>query len=154
MSNSQLNEQRSFRKNNHNNFSYDDEEVETQSVSVDTSGVSFADKAKELKKNIRIVKETFDDYDIEVLNIGCRAFSDKDADVVVLVEISRKSKEEMDTNLNLKVNLYDKDKELYLTGEKFVPYTFTGFDTISIECKDHKNALKTAFTGKVYVSQA
>ncbi len=134
--------------------SYDDEEVETQSVSVDTSGVSFADKAKELKKNIRIVKETFDDYDIEVLNIGCRAFSDKDADVVVLVEISRKSKEEMDTNLNLKVNLYDKDKELYLTGEKFVPYTFTGFDTISIECKDHKNALKTAFTGKVYVSQA
>lgn len=133
---------------------YDEEEVETQSVSVDTSGISFADKAKELKKNIRIVKETFDDYDIEVLNIGCRAFSDKDADVVVLVEISRKSKEEMDTNLNLKVNLYDKDKELYLTGEKFVPYTFTGYDTISIECKDHKNALKTAFTGKVYVSQA
>lgn len=133
---------------------YDEEEVETQSVSVDTSGISFADKAKELKKNIRIVKETFDDYDIEVLDVGCRAFSDKDADVVVLVEISRKSKEEMDTNLNLKVNLYDKDKELYLTGEKFVPYTFTGYDTISIECKDHKNALKTAFTGKVYVSQA
>lgn len=114
--------------------------------------MSYINLAKELRNNIMIMTSTFENNNLQVLNIGCRPYADDDADLILYVELASITGTTIPSNLYVKVNLYDSDENIYMTcSENINIKSFCGYDTIEINCYDSSHTLITAKSGKLYV---
>ena len=115
--------------------------------------MSYANAAKELKKNIQIMSSTFERNNLQVLNVACKPYGNNDADLRLFVEIASIEGDTIPADLNLKVNLYDADGDLYLLESSYLDSdSFQGYDTIEISCYDSGHTLDIARTGRLYVT--
>lgn len=111
--------------------------------------------AKELKKNIQIMTNTFESNNLQVLNIGCKPYSDNDSDFDLYVELAAISGSDLKYSCKAKINLYDEDNELYMTKEEDIyKDDFSGYDTITISCYDNRKTLKIATKGRLYLTKS
>ncbi len=112
--------------------------------------MTYEDVARELRKNIQILSNTFERANLQVLNIGCKPYSDTDPDAIFYVELSSLSGLNIPSTVEVKINLYNSDGEIicmsseYLYGEEF-----SGYDTLSITFPN-TNALDIAVSGRLY----
>ncbi len=112
------------------------------------------DFAKNLRKNIEVMTNTFDENNLQCLNIGCKYIDDmKEPYLKILVEMSTINGPVEDDYLELKINLYDEDGDLFYTNSSSVEYGMSGFDTLEISCGDKKNDLRRATKGRLYVAR-
>ena len=117
--------------------------------------MSYANQAARLRSNIQIITNTFDSNNLKVLNIGCKPYSDDDADLYVYVEITTKNGSSIPCDLELKINLYDANGVLYMTNSEYIPEDeFGGYDTIEIQCFDSGHTLQKAVSGRLFVTKA
>ena len=118
--------------------------------------MSYTDVAKELKKNIQILTSSFEQNNLQILNLTCKPSSyGNDFDMEVLVEIASIEGARIPSHLYIKINLYDEDGELFSTNETLVEAdTFNGYDTVVICCSDNNSrTLDVAVKGRIYVTR-
>jgi hypothetical protein len=110
----------------------------------------YEDLAKELKKNIQIMTNTFEGNNLQVLNVSCRPTSSTSAHLDVYVELASIKGSKISTNVDIKINLYDSDGELlYCESQALFSCDFRGYDTLKILCYDD-NTLNNATKGRLY----
>ena len=110
--------------------------------------------ASRLRKNITIMKSTFDNNNLRVVNIGCKPYDDDDADLLFYVELESANGESIPCRLSLKINLYDSEGNLYMLEEDYLsPEQFNGYDTREIVFCDSSHVLEIARSGKIFVSR-
>lgn len=112
----------------------------------------YQDLAMELQKNIQIMTNTFEGFNLQVLNIACDAMQDNDdADFWVLVELASIKGSKISRDVTVKINFYDSDGTLFLYDIAFLwKHTFRGYDTIRLSGSYHKQALLKAAKGRLY----
>lgn len=116
--------------------------------------MNYESLAKELKKNIQVMETTFAANNLQVLNVGCKPCGDNDADLDVYVEIASISGSSLENDVDIKINLYDEDGELYMTDDTYVDSdTFAGYDTLTIQCYDSRHTLEQASKGRLYATR-
>lgn len=105
-----------------------------------------------LNKRLQILEDTFEENNLKVMATACKPFSDYNGDLYVYVELSTISGRRIKNDIHLKINLYDVDGNLYMSDyEDIFADEFTGYDTVTIECKDSQHVLDRAYKGKLYV---
>lgn len=110
--------------------------------------------AKALKDHIEIMTHTFEANNLQVLHLGVKPYSSNDADCNLLVELASIEGSSISADLTVKINMYDKDEDLYLVKCGYLKAdTFSGFDTLSISCYSDGKTLKKAISGKLYVTK-
>lgn len=98
---------------------------------------------------------TFENNNLQVLNIACKPYGDDDPDLQIFVELASVNGNEIPGDLNIKINLYDGDGELYLTKSQYLAAeSFGGYDTVEISCYDDSHTLDIARKGRLYVTRA
>lgn len=108
--------------------------------------------SKNLNKRLQILEATFEENTLKVMATACKPFSDYNGDLYVYVELSTISGRRIKNDIHLKINLYDVDGNLYMSDyENIFADEFTGYDTVTIECKDSQHVLDRAYKGKLYV---
>jgi hypothetical protein len=115
--------------------------------------MTYSEIAKQLKRNIQIMDNTFSANNLKVLDIACKPCADDDADFDLYVEISSITGNTIPNDVCIKINLYDKDDELYLSDDTtiFKEY-FTEYDTVKISFYDSFHTLDVAKRGRLYVT--
>lgn len=117
--------------------------------------MNYRNLAKKLQKNIQIVTSTFESNNLQVLNMACKPYGDDDADLYVYVELASINGSAVPSTLQVKINLYTADDELYMTEYSYVlEHKFTGYDTITICCSDDSHVLEIATKGRLYVTRS
>lgn len=110
--------------------------------------------AKTLKENIIVIQNTFDN-NIKVLKIGVKPYSEDDSDMQLLLEIESIDGGNLANSIDIKINLYDKDDELYQVNSSYLDEdVFCGYDTVVINCYDDGQTLQKAVKGKLYVTKS
>ena len=116
--------------------------------------MSYADVAKNLKKNIQIITSTFEQYNLQILSVACKPCSEHDPDLQVFIELASIKGASIPDNLEVKINLYDAEGDLYLSSSCIVlADKFNGYDTIELVCADDSRALDIAEKGRLYVTR-
>lgn len=115
----------------------------------------YENLAKELKKNIEVMTNTFEANNLQLLHLTVKPYSEEDADCSILVEVATISGTDIPRNgLNIKINLYDDNDELYLTEAYYInDESFSGYDTYEINCYDDSKTLKKAVKGRLYITR-
>lgn len=109
------------------------------------------DLVRELLKNIQIMTSTFETNNLQVLNVGCKPYGEKDADLIVFVELASLKGSKIPTDVIVKINLYDSDGGLFLNcQERLYKVDFSGYDTITINCYDNGQTLIKAEKGRLF----
>lgn len=112
----------------------------------------YEKSAKNLKKNIEILENTFEMNNLQILNFSVQACGKDDADCSIYIELATIKGTKIPDSVDVKVNLYDKEGELIM-----VEYTticedsFRGYDTITIGCYRNQDILQKAVRGRLYV---
>ena len=110
--------------------------------------------ANELRKKIQVLTNTFEAFNLQVLNIGAHACSDDDGDLEVLIEIASINGSTIPDDVTIKLNLYDESGSIYLHREESLyAEDFGGYDTIQIDCYDDKHTLERATRGRLFVTK-
>ena len=116
----------------------------------------YSDLAKELKKNIEVMTGMFEANNLQVLKFSVRPrINEDDGNVTckVLIELTAIEETGIPNSVDIKINLYDEDDELYLTSSAYVSnHSFNGYDTVSILCLD-ENVLMNAVKGRLYATK-
>lgn len=114
----------------------------------------YENVAKELKKNIEVMTNTFEANNLQVLHLTVKPYSEDDADCNILLELSTISGSALESDVSVKINLYDEDDELYLTNsETIYKSSFSGYDTVTINCYDDSKTLDKAVKGRLYLTR-
>lgn len=118
--------------------------------------MSYADNAKQLKKNIQIMTKTFEKNNLQVLNIACKPYGENDGDLALYVELSTIEGDSIEEDVELKLNLYDSEGALYTNGclsETIYEDEFCDYDTIIMHCYDEGHILDNAKKGRLFASR-
>ncbi len=116
--------------------------------------IDYTPLAKELKKHIEIIESTFAANNLQVISLGCKPYEENDADLRVNIEIATISGSEIPSDLQIKINLYDEDDDLYMTNYIVMNKDkFSGYDTITINCYDNSHVLEKAVKGRLFVTR-
>ena len=108
--------------------------------------------AKNLKKNIEILENTFEVNNLQVLNVSVQACGEDDADCEIYVELVTIKGSKIPESLNVKINLYDKeDDSLMVPTVSIYENEFRGYDTIQFNCYRDNSTLKKVKKGRLYV---
>lgn len=117
--------------------------------------MNFRTAASKLRGSITVMTSTFELNNLQVLNIGCKPYKDDDGDLVVYVELSSIDGGTIPCDLSLKINLYDSEGNIYMINDYYISAeSFTGYDTIEMDCFDSSHTLEIAVSGRLYVSRA
>lgn len=98
--------------------------------------------AQQLRKNIDILDNTFEKYELEVLSVGI-ANVDEDGWFQVVIEILKKNSEKLDVSLDIKVNCYDEDGIISSNSKILFAEDFSGYDTLVIHFQEDNLIYKT-----------
>lgn len=114
--------------------------------------MSYREMAKELKKHIEVMTNTFEANNLKLEGMSCRACAEDDGDLSVYVELASIQGSSIPADVRVKINLYDADGEIYMTGEESLyEEDFAGYDTLELQCFDDCQTLDIAKSGKLYV---
>lgn len=117
--------------------------------------MDYSKQAKELGKNIEIMENTLNENNLRVLNIGVSYYDYDDGDCQIIVELSSIRGKEIPNDVFIKINLYDKDGDIYAMEDLLVERKhFEWYDTFNIEFYNNCETLKHAKTGRLYVKRA
>ncbi len=117
--------------------------------------MSYTREAARLRENIQVITSTFESNNLRVLNVGCKPYSDDDADALVFVELTTINGSSIPCDLEVKVNLYDSNGVLYMSNSEYLPEDeFSGYDTLQIQCYDSSHTLERAVSGRLFVTKA
>lgn len=114
--------------------------------------IDYTPLAKELKKHIEIMESTFAANNLQVINIGCQDVFD--GDLLVYVELATISETVLPNDISIKINLYDENGDIYMVGSHYVDKeSFSGYDTITINCFDKSRVLEKAVKGRLFATR-
>ena len=81
-------------------------------------------------------------------------FTDDDDDCSLIIELSTINGDSIDDDVNIKVNLYDGDGEIYDTKEWYIDSEeFAGFDSIQLCFYNNSRTLKEAKSARIFASR-
>ena len=116
--------------------------------------MSYRAAASKLRKNFIIMTNTFEKNNLRVLNVGCKPYDDDDADLNIYIELEALQGEKIPYDLELKINLYDAEGNIYMMEQRFVDKEeFDGYDTVEITVCDDSHVLEIAESGRLYVAR-
>ncbi len=111
-------------------------------------------QAKELKKNTKIMRDTFKKFNLKILQFSYQPFGPDDADGQIIIEVSTIEGDEIPEHAMIKVNLYDNNGEIFLTECRPVNANyFSGYDTFSIALRYNSKALKKAKKARIFMTK-
>ncbi len=113
-----------------------------------SENISAFAKAKELRNNIAVAANMFAANSLQVIRVNCGPLSQEGADLKVFVELSTTGR--LTENVTVKIDLYDEDGVLFLTGGETIQAGFSGYKTLGIECVCDGLTLYKAVKGKLY----
>ena len=110
--------------------------------------------AKELKKNCTVMDATLKKFNLQVLSFSFRPYSDDDDDCTLIIEFSTIDGDSIDDDVNIKVNLYDGDGEIYDTEECHIySEDFAGFDSRELLFNNNCRTLKEAKSARIFATR-
>lgn len=108
--------------------------------------------AKNLKKNIEVLENTFEMNNLQILNFSVQACGEDDADCNIYIELATIKGTKIPDSIEVKINLYDKEDELFMVESREIyEDDFRGYDTITLNCYRDNNTLKKVKKGRLYV---
>lgn len=114
----------------------------------------YEDLAKQLKKNIEIMENTFTVNNLQILNLNVRPAGVEDADFDILIELATINGNSIPSSVDIKINLYNEDGDLYSLEETWIDEdTFSGYDTVKIMCGNCDMTLKKVVKGRIYATR-
>ena len=114
---------------------------------------NYQKKAKELKDNTEIMEATFKNCGLQILSYSFQPYSDDDADCKIIIELSSVGDNILFEGATLKVNLYDKDGEIFLNVKEYINSDFSGYDTITLTLYYNQRTLLMAKKAKIFIAK-
>lgn len=106
----------------------------------------------ELKNRTEILDEMFEKVNLKVLQFMFRQFDKDEAELII--ELQTVSGEEIPGDVILKINLYDKEGEIFFTEDYRINQTqFYKYDTYSIPLFDDCRSFSHAKSAKIFITK-
>ncbi len=111
----------------------------------------YLEKALELKKNTEIIENTFNKYNLKVLQYSYTDGGIKYDDCIFYIEISSLEDTTLTEDVKIKLNLYDENGEIVSSKDELIlAEKFEGYDTINIKI-NFCRALSRSKTARVFL---